>query len=70
LEHKLKKREFPVKGPLDENDIAVYDRGIADYKRNRSYAITPKGMREALMVDYALHCVYLYNKYEKNGRRC
>lgn len=66
----MKKRSFPVKGPLDETDIAVYDRSLVYFRCGETYQnCKSKPMKEALAVDYALYCVQLHNKYHKNKRQ-
>jgi hypothetical protein len=65
----MKKRSFPVKGPLDETDIAVYDKAVRYFRCGPTYIeCKSSSLKEALAVDFGLYMVELHNKYHKNGR--
>lgn len=53
---------------LREDEQQVYEQATADFRRNRTYHITPEPLRSALQHDYGTIQVGRYIKKKKSSR--
>jgi len=53
---------------LREDEQRVYEEATADFRRNRTYHITPEPLRSALQHDYGAIQVDRYIKKKKSSR--